>query len=55
MSEWKSSADIRNPKWRYRDSCDTSVKRTIARVKREMKALSQAPQKVVQMKKARSK
>lgn len=39
---WKSKADISNPKWKYRPSFDTNVKRTIARVKREMAEIAQA-------------
>ena len=38
---WKSKADISNPKWKYRPSFDTNVKRTIARVKREMAEIAQ--------------
>ena len=41
MNIWVSKASIDNPKWKYRPSFDTDVKRTITRVKREMKAIEE--------------
>lgn len=51
-SGWKSKADYRNPDWKYKRSVETDISKTIARVRKEMEALQQQPQRVVELKRA---
>lgn len=41
--EWKSKANWKNLKWKYKPSFDTDVAKTIARVQKEMKQLGIKP------------
>lgn len=41
MSEWKSKANWKDRKWKYKNSASTDISKTIARVKREMEALAE--------------
>lgn len=39
---WESKASWKNPKWKYKNADFTDVKKTIARVRREMEKLKNA-------------
>jgi hypothetical protein len=41
--EWKSKANWKDPKWKYKPSFATDVAKTIARVHREIKKLGIEP------------
>lgn len=41
MSEWKSKANWKDRKWKYKNSASTDISKTIARVKREMAELAE--------------